>query len=165
MFPTLTRLQGNKMLKRIFTLTILVSLFLACSGDKPYNESADAKSDVRQALVEVKENHLPLVLIFGANWCPDCRALSEALTSGKNAVNIAKEFKIVKIDVGNFDHNLDVANAYGNPISGGIPGAAFVSADNTVLYVTKPGELSTARNSGDDGIYDYLKKVSVNFKS
>ena len=149
----------------LFILSTVLAFLTNCTGDKPYNESADAKADVRQALIEVKENHLPLVLIFGANWCPDCRALSEALTSGKNAVNIAKEFKIVKVDVGNFDHNLDVANAYGNPISGGIPGAAFVSADNTVLYVTKPGELSTARNSGDDGIYDYLKKVSVNFKS
>jgi thioredoxin 1 len=154
----------DKIIKLFILSTILVFL-TNCSGDKPYDESADAKADVLQALNEVKQNHLPLVLIFGANWCPDCRALSEALTSGKNAANIAKEFKIVKVDVGNFDHNLDVANAYGNPISGGIPGAAFVSADNTLLYVTKPGELSTAHNSGDDGIYNYLKKVSANFKS
>jgi len=146
------------MLKRVAILTILLAAIAACTKEGPYNESADAKADIQHALNEAKAEGLPLVVIFGANWCPDCRAVSAELKTGKNASRIAKEFKIVKVDVGNFDHNLDIAKTYGNPISGGIPGAAFLSTDGALLYVTKPGELSSARKMGDDGIYNFLQK-------
>jgi thioredoxin 1 len=152
-------------IKPLIMLIAMLAFLASCSGEKPYNESADAKAEIRQALAEVKQTHLPLVIIFGANWCPECRALSDAIKTGKNAAKIAKEFKIVKVDVGNFDHNLDVASSYGNPIASGIPGAAFLNANNAVLYVTKPGELSTARESGENDIYEYLKKVTSSLKS
>jgi len=146
------------MFKRFVILTTLLAILTACSKEGPYDESADANKDIQQALSVAKAERLPLVVIFGANWCPDCRAVSAELKTGKSAAKIAKEFKIVKVDVGNFDHNLDVAKAYGNPISGGIPGAALLSSDGTLLYVTKPGELSSARKMGDDGIYNFLQR-------
>ncbi|MGZ8984359.1 MAG: thioredoxin family protein [Methylotenera sp.] len=152
-------------MKRFLMLATLLAALAACTGDSPYNESADAKANIRQALSEAKAENLPVIVIFGANWCEECRALSVAIKTGKNAAKIAKEFKVVKVNVGNFEHNLDIANSYGNPIKGGIPGAAILSSNNTVVYVTKPGELASARNMGSDGIYDFLKKSSKNVKS
>lgn len=145
------------MKKIIFYITSLA--ILASCGDKPYDESADAKADIFSALNQAKAQHLPVVLIFGANWCEECRALSATIKTGKNALKIAQEFKLVKVNVGDFDTNLDIASSYGNPINGGVPGAAILSSNNKLLYVTKPGELSIA-NRTDDGIYNFLKKVS-----
>lgn len=153
------------MMKRFLMLTTLLAALAACTGEMPYNESADAKADILQALSEAKVENLPVIVIFGANWCEECRALSAAIKTGKNAAKIANEFKVIKVNVGNFDHNLDIANSYGNPIKGGIPGAAILSSDNTVMYVTNRGELGSARSMGDDGIYDFLKKYSKNVKS
>ena len=134
----------------------------AAAQHLPYNAAADAKADVTRALADAKAAHVPVLLIFGANWCEDCRALDKALKEGKNAELMKKEFKVVKVDVGNFDHNLDVANAYGNPLKKGIPAAVLVSSsDNQVLYATKGGELANARRMSESGIYDFFKHAAT----
>lgn len=144
------------MLLKFFLFAFLVS----CSVDGPYDERADATKVISSAKVEAQIKKLPVVIIFGANWCPNCRALSEEIEHGKNATQIRTEFKVVKINVGNFDTNLEVANAYGNPISGGIPGAAILSSEGKLMYVTKPGELAKARVQSNDGIYTFFKRIS-----
>jgi protein disulfide-isomerase len=127
----------------------------------PYNESADAKADVRQALASSQSSHLPVLVIFGANWCEDCRALDASLHTGRNAELIKRKFRIVKVDVGNFDHNLDIAAVYGNPIKKGIPAAVVLSPENEVLFSTKGGELADARRMSETGIYDFFEKVTT----
>jgi thioredoxin 1 len=126
----------------------------------PYDESADAKAAVQHALVAAKSSHMPVLIVFGANWCEDCRALDHALKRGKSAALIAGSFNIVKVDVGNFDRNLDVVAAYGNPIKKGIPSAVVVSVDNKVLYATKAGELADARRMSETGIYEFFRRIS-----
>lgn len=126
----------------------------------PYDESANAKVAVQHALVAAKSSHKPVLIVFGANWCEDCRALDHALKSGKSAVLLAGSFNIVKVDVGNFDRNLDVVAAYGNPIKKGIPAAVVVSVDNKVLYATKAGELADARRMSETGIYEFFRRIS-----
>ncbi len=126
----------------------------------PYDESANATVDVQHALIAAKSSHKPVLIVFGANWCEDCRALDRALNSGKSAALLAGSFNIVKVDVGNFDRNLDIVAAYGNPIKKGIPAAVVVSADNKVLYATKAGELANARRMSETGIYDFFRRVS-----
>lgn len=134
----------------------------AAAQHLPYNAAADAKADVAHALADARAAHVPVLLIFGANWCEDCRALDKALKEGKNAELMKQEFKVVKVDVGNFDHNLDVANAYGNPLKKGIPAAVLVSSsDNQVLYATKGGELANARRMSESGIYDFFKHAAT----
>jgi thioredoxin 1 len=133
---------------------------VSCKVDGRYDEDADATQVISKAIAEAKVEKLPVVIIFGANWCPDCRGLSETIDRGKNANLIAKEFKVVKVNVGNFDTNLEIANKYGNPISGGIPGAAILSFDGKLVYVTKPGELAIARTKGNDGVYDFFKRMA-----
>src|SRR5712692_8558348 len=68
-------------------LLLLGALFAAFSvaAPLPYDESADAKAAVQRALSAAKESRIPVFVIFGANWCEDCRALDLALKSGRNA--------------------------------------------------------------------------------
>src|SRR5213593_825289 len=132
---------------------------VALAAPLPYDEAADAKADVKRTLTEAKASNMPVLVIFGANWCEDCRALDKALKSGKNAELLAREFKVVKVDIGNFDRNLDLVAAYGNPIKKGIPAAVVLSPNNEVLYATRAGELADARRMSESGIYDFLRKV------
>ena len=137
---------------------------VAIAAPLPYDESADAKAAVKQALAAAKESRIPVFLIFGANWCEDCRALDRAIQSGKSAELLAREFRVVKVDIGNFDRNLDLVAAYGNPIKKGIPAAVVLSPDNEVLYATRAGELADARRMSESGIYDFLRKVTQTAK-
>ena len=139
---------------------LLLMALLVCAGAHagglPYDPAADANADVQRALVASATTHRPILLVFGANWCEDCRALDAALASGRNAALIAREFDVVKVDVGNFDRNLAIASAYGNPIAKGIPAAVIVSAANNVLFATRAGELADARRMSDTGVYDFF---------
>ncbi|KJH67303.1 thioredoxin family protein [Chromobacterium violaceum] len=149
-------------------LLILLSLWLASAaalaGDLPYDEQADAKAELNRTLDAAKQGRQPVLLILGANWCPDCRALDAALKSGKSAELLAREFKVVKVDVGNFDHNLDIDAAYGHPIAKGIPAAVVLSPDNKVVYATRAGELADARRMSETGIYEFFERVSRQVK-
>ena len=148
-------------------LFLFASLFagFVYAAPLPYDESADAKADVKRTLSEAKAANKPVLVIFGANWCLDCRALDKALHEGRNAELVNREFKVVKVDVGRFDKNLDVAEAYGNPIKKGIPGAAVLSPEGSVLYITKLGELADARHMSETGIYDFFHAVTQKTKT
>ena len=152
------------MKKLLLPLAFALATSFAVAADRPYDESADAKAQIQVALQEAATSKRTVLLIFGANWCPDCRALDHALKTGRNAELMAQKFKVVKVDVGNFDHNLDVTAAYGEPTKKGIPSAVIVSPDNKVLYVTRAGELADARRMSDDGIYEFFTKAAAEAK-
>lgn len=148
------------MKKLLLPLVVALATGLAIAADRPYDESADAKAQIAAALHEAAVAKEPVLLIFGANWCKDCRALDQTLKSGRNAELMGK-FKVVKVDVGNFDHNLDVTAAYGNPTRKGIPSAVILSSDDKVLFMTRAGELADARSMSDDGIYEFFTKAAA----
>lgn len=153
---------------KIRTLVSTIALVLSGSvhsAPLPYNEAGDAKLEVLQALSAAKFVKLPVLVIFGANWCEDCRALDTALKSQKNAALMSKEFLVVKVDVGNFDRNLDLSTLYGNPINTGIPAALILSPRNKILYTTRAGELSNARRMSDTGIYDFFRRIAASAKT
>jgi protein disulfide-isomerase len=127
----------------------------AAAAELPYDEHVDAGVQVQQALAQARSDRKQVLLVFGANWCTDCRELDKAM-HGRSQALVAGRFEVVKIDVGNFDKNLELANRYGNPIGKGIPAVVVLSAENAVLYSTKGGELANARRMGDTGIYDFL---------
>jgi thioredoxin 1 len=141
-----------------FSLAILGALAataVLAATPAPYDEKANATADVQQALTAAQGDHRKVLLVFGANWCGDCRALDQAL-HGKSGPLIEGKFEVVKIDVGNFDKNLALDARYGHPIGNGIPAVVVVDAGNKILYSTKGGELANARKMGDQGIYDFL---------
>ncbi len=145
------------------TLNSLLTLFLAVAAsaaDGPYNEKADAKLDIKAALAQAAVSNTPVIVVFGANWCPDCRALDKAMEHGASAALLARDFQMVKVNVGRFDKNLDIAKSYGVPLEKGIPAVLILSAKNEVLYATRAGEVADARKMSDKGIYEFFKRVT-----
>ena len=143
-------------MKILAVLFVMLAAAVAVAADNPYDETANAKLDITNALANAKT---PIILVFGANWCPDCKELDLAMKKGSSAALLAHDFKIVHIDVGHFDKNQDVAESYGVPLKKGIPAIAIITPKNKVLYVTKEGELANAQKLGETGIYDFFKRV------
>ncbi len=146
-------------MKQVLVWAALFTALAACARDLPYNEAADAKAEVAHVLVAAKAAHQHVLLVFGANWCDDCRALDAALKRPNQAEWLAATFKVIKVDVGNFDRNLDLVKRYGNPIQNGIPAAVILSADDQVLFATRAGELSNARQMNEEGIAQFFKRA------
>ena len=142
-------------------LIALFSLALVLNGawaqdKKPYNETADAKQDVRAALKAAKAENKAVLVVFGGNWCGDCKVLDMEMHQGGLAKLVEDRLVVVKVDVGRFDKNLDVAGQYGKILKNGVPSVALVRADGSVAYQTDGGELADARKMGRDGITQFF---------
>lgn len=143
-------------------LLLLAFLLLGCTPKTsgPYDERDDAKAALQSTLAAAMAANRPVFVVFGANWCEDCRALDKAMNAEPNASLIARSFQVVKIDVGNFDRNLDIVTTYDNPIKKGIPAAVLLAPDGKVLYATRAGELASARRMGENGIHEFLVGIA-----
>jgi protein disulfide-isomerase len=82
------------------------------------------------------------------------------MKTGASAALLSRDFKVVKVNVGHFDTNLDVAKSYGLPLEKGIPALVILSTNNTVPSATRDGELADAQKMGDKRTYDYFKRVT-----
>lgn len=125
----------------------------------PYDPDADAEATVEEALSEARRTDRLVLLQFGANWCPDCRQFAALLEDPAVAPMVEESFVVAKVDVGNWDRNLDVAERYGNPIAHGIPAAVFLDGSGDVVAATLMGELSRARTFGAEDVAEFLRGI------
>ena len=156
--------QGLKAMRRIVLALLVAFLGNVHSASPPYDESADAKLELRLTQAAARQAGVPMLVVFGANWCGDCKMLDQAFKQGASAELIAKHFRVVKVDVGRFDRNVDLAQAYGVPLKSGIPAVAVVSGQGQLIYATRAGELADARALGDTGIHDFFARLVAQHK-
>lgn len=124
----------------------------------PYNEQADPTRDIAAALKQAKADDKLVLLDFGANWCPDCLVLAKHFENAQVKPFLDEHFVVVKIDVGQWDKNLDVAEKYGNPIKQGIPAVVVLDADGRQLASTADGSLASASATQPQDILAYLQQ-------
>ena len=129
------------------------------AGIMPYDAEADARAEVAAARALARERGKLLMVMFGANWCPDCRAFDAALRDSIVTPLVDDNFIIAKVDVGNWDHNTDVVEAWGDPISGGIPAIVVTTSSGEVVYTSKPGDLSRARYMDQAALEVFFERV------
>ena len=144
-------------------LALLLMLFAASSlaAEGPYDETADARLEVQRALADAATARTSVLVVFGANWCADCKILDMTMKKDPTSALVAREFKVVKVDVGRFDRNVDLATAFGVPLKSGIPAIAILSPRHEVLYATRAGELADARKMGDVGIHEFFRRAAA----
>ena len=144
----------------VLALGLAAALVPAQAEDMPkpqvYNEQADARADLNQALAQANAQQRHVLVVFGANWCGDCMALDRKFSGGTLAGPVAKRFVVLKVNVGRFDKNTDLAAQMGVPLKKGIPAVAVLGRDGQVLSATSGGELADARNMGDDAVLKVL---------
>ena len=108
-----------------------------------YDEKADAKTDVAAALARARRENRRVLIQWGANWCGWCKKLHALF--GENAdvgKELLYEYDVVRVDVGQFDKNMDLAASYGAELkASGIPYLTVLAADGKVLANQETGSL------------------------
>jgi thioredoxin 1 len=122
----------------------------------PYDSTADARQDIDAALRESRNDHKLVLLDFGANWCLDCLVLDRLLRDSTVAPYLGANFRVVHVEVGRFDRNLEISRAYGSPIEGGVPAVVVLSPAGVVVATTKDGSLESARTATAAQILRFL---------
>jgi thiol:disulfide interchange protein len=72
-----------------------------------------------------------LMVQFGADWCSDCVELTEQLQEKTIRNYLNANFVVLKVDVGEFNRNIDLAKSLGIDVTVGIPTAVFFPSDGT----------------------------------
>ena len=132
----------------------------AGSPTKIYDESADAERDIAQALAAAKSSGKAVLLVFGANWCGDCRALDQAMHDKPLSDQVHGKFHVVKVDVARFSKNKLVAQRFSVPLDRGIPTVAVLDNNGAPRFATQAGELADARKLGPAGIARFFEQRS-----
>jgi len=109
-----------------------------------YNESANARAEIKEALARAAADHKRVIVVFGANWCYDCHVLDKAFHSPDLAPILAANYEVVHVDIGKGEKNQDLMAKYEVPMKGGIPGLAVLDPDGKLVYSQKNGEFENA---------------------
>ena len=123
-----------------------------------YDESADAHHSIAAAMAQASRAHRNIVLDFGANWCYDCHVLEAQMERPDLAPIVTANFVVVKIDVGRFNKNLDLAQKYHVPLKFGIPALAVLDSHGRLLYAQDHGQFEDARHMGPQTFKDFFEK-------
>lgn len=156
-----------RMIRRGVLLLAVLLLGACASGagtaddesPRPYDEKVDPRADIAASLAD-NPARKRILLTFGANWCSDSRSLEARYRSPVLAPLLAREFRVVHIDVGMSHRNLDVVEQYGNPIDEGIPSVVLLDADGRTLFVNH-GALSSAERMSDSAVKRFFEGLAA----
>ena len=142
---------------------MLLAGLAASAGFSPasepvYDERADAGKAIKAAVAEASRAGKRIVLVFGANWCKDCRALDAQMHKSELASILEKSFVVVKVDVGRMDKNLDIAKNYGVPLACGIPTVAVLDAKGKLIYAEDQCQFASARSMSYESIRAFFEQ-------
>jgi thioredoxin 1 len=140
----------------------LPMLLLLCSiamkgSDAIYDEKADAHHEISAGIANAQKAGKNVVLVFGANWCGDCRALHAQMHQPELASILERNFVVVGIDTGRGDRNLDIAERYHVPLRG-IPALAVLDSRGNLLYAMDQGQFADARHMSYESIKAFFEQ-------
>ncbi len=110
---------------------------------KPYNGGLVSEIQLDLFLkTSILQNKQPVV-IFGANWCPDARVFSAVLNLPLVAEFIEKYYRILHVNVENYDQNTNLMNYLGDENLKGLPLVLIFDKNRKLLNLSHSREWRT----------------------
>ena len=120
---------------------------------RPFDAKADSKSGVEAALARAKAGNRMTLIVMGANWCHDSRALAGWLAQPHFAAMIVSRYELVYVDVGMRDRNIDIARRFGLKSVKGTPTVLIVDGDGRLLNRKNAPKWRNASSRSQQEIY------------
>lgn len=131
---------------------------------RSYDATRDAAADVDAALRRANEHDRRLLLVMGANWCHDSRALAGWLETPRFAELIARNYELVFVNVGmpqtDDGHNLDIARRFGVEELPGTPSLLVVTPQGRLVNGETATTWRNAASRSEDAIYEELERLT-----
>lgn len=149
-------------------ICVFIFLFLtSCSStseDEPYSDTAGPETDFNAATVLAKKTNRNIMIIISANQCPDCREFDHQLSFSPLRELINSNYVTVKVNVGNFDENLDFVSRFDKPISKDLPSIIITDSNKQVYFITKSKELSSIRKMKRTDVIQFFRDITLKTK-
>lgn len=127
----------------------------------PYDAERDAHAEMDAAFARAQADGKRVLASFGGNWCPDCRILAGMMQIPQFAAFLDAHYEVVKIDVGRYDRNMDVAARFGFADLDGVPTIAIATADGRIVNAGTAAEWRTARERDPQEALDYFARYAI----
>lgn len=121
---------------------------------RPYDAARDARADVDAALFAARQSGKNAIIVMGANWCHDSRALAAHFMTPRFETLLAENFEYVYVDMGIRTRNLDIAADFGIDKVEGTPTIVITDTNGTVLNGDTAKTWRNAANRTEDEIYN-----------
>ena len=129
----------------------------------PYDGKVYSVNDLNKFINTTIQSDKQPILIFGANWCPDCRIFSGTMNIPKIKSYIDKNFQILYIDVKRYEINMELMEEYGIPSAEGIPRVLVFDKNKNLLNNSNTAEWRTARDRSSQEIFNFFQEMkSIN---
>jgi len=114
-----------------------------------YDATRDADADVNAMLAKIAENGKMGIVVLGANWCHDSRALAAHFEKPRFQTLLRNHYKMTYIDVGKKNRNIDLARKFGVDNIVGTPTIFVTDSDGKVLNLETAPTESQRCSSGE----------------
>jgi thioredoxin 1 len=124
---------------RLFSAVLLCMSALCWSQSEKkniYPDPSQAKADIAAALKAAPQAHKRVLILFGANWCPNCVALNKTM-QGESYRSMLEPYLLVHANVGEMSAmgtKNALAESYKLDLSKGIPAAVVLSEKGDLLF-------------------------------
>ncbi len=126
--------------------------------------SDNAMADVDAALASAAVSDKRVLLVMGANWCHDSRALAGWLETERFATLIDSKYELVFVNVGmpqsGDGHNLAIAQRFGLEELPGTPNLLVLTADGELVNADTATTWRNSASREEDAIYDELAMLA-----
>ena len=128
-----------------------------------YDVNADAASDINAALERAGRENRRVLVQWGAEWCGWCHKLSDLFKDDRAIARLLRyEYDLVRVDVGRFDHNIDLVTKYGAQLKKeGIPYLTILAPDGSVLANQETGALEEGPDHDPAKVLAFLEKYKA----
>lgn len=133
-------------------------MLLQFASSNIFTDNANAKEDIRQAILKAASERKRVLLDFGGNWCEDCQLLNLYFHDPGNASLLAQNYVVVDVSVGEYDRNLDIARKYGIPLKLGVPALVVLDGSGRVVYAQRNGEFEKMHLLNSAAVTVFLQK-------
>jgi hypothetical protein len=86
---------------------------------KLYNETADARTQIADAIKAAADDGIRVLINWGANDDENCTKFQQAMSAGMPPQKMSDEYKVVMVDVAHLDRNQDVAATFKTSLEAG----------------------------------------------
>ena len=124
----------------------------------PYDEKIIDSSELDKFINQSINNDKQPVVIFGGNWCPDCRILAGTLAMPTIKKFLQRYYRIIHIDIGRYDRNMELMNHLNIEPKKGVPRVVILDFKKNIVNSSTSSEWTTARDRKEQEIYDYFQK-------
>jgi hypothetical protein len=131
---------------------------------RSFTVSENAMADVDAALARAAASGKRVLIVMGANWCHDSRALAGWLETQRFAELVAARYELVFVNIGmpqtGDGHNLGIARRFGLDELPGSPNLLVLTPQGIPVNADTATTWRNAGSRGEEAIFEELERLS-----